>query len=242
MSEEKEQRKVEEVNSDHTTVESGDVIDERKLLRKLDLHLLPGLTLLFLLSFLDRSNGNNPFSPVPTPASRSSSSSRKCSHRGSGHGSAHEYVSPAVHSQHGPYHHLNQAGDQYLTTLTMYFIGYVLLEVPSNIVLKRTNPRFWLPTLTLVWGIVCTLMGVTQNFSGFLAARFFLGIAECGFVPGVTYYLSMWYKRNEQQYRIALFFAAPTLAGAFGGIFVSQICPSSSIYHSWAFRRLALPK
>lgn len=64
-------------------------------------------------------------------------------------------------------------------------------------------------------------MGVTQNFPGFLAARFFLGVTESGFAPGVLYYLSMWYKRSEQHYRVALFFAAPTLAGAFGGIFVS---------------------
>lgn len=110
----------------------------------------------------------------------------------------------------------------------MYFIGYVLLEVPCNIVLKLTTPRFWLPTLTLTWGIVCTLMGITHNFSGFLAARFFLGIAECGFVPGVAYYLSMWYRRNDQQYRMSLFFAAPTLAGAFGGIFVSRLSPPST--------------
>lgn len=83
------------------------------------------------------------------------------------------------------------------------------------------GPRLWLPTLALVWGIVCTLMGLTQNFPGLLAVRFFLGIAESGFFPGVAFYLSMWYKRNEQHYRIAMFIAAPTVSGAFGGIFVS---------------------
>lgn len=63
-------------------------------------------------------------------------------------------------------------GNQYLTGLTLYFIGYVLFELPCNIVLKRTTPKFWLPTLTIVWGIVATLLGVTQNMSGFFAARF----------------------------------------------------------------------
>jgi len=63
MSEEKERTKIEETNSVHATEEIGDGIDEKKLLRKLDLHLLPMLTLLFLLSFLDRSNGN-PSSPL----------------------------------------------------------------------------------------------------------------------------------------------------------------------------------
>jgi MFS family permease len=62
-------------------------------------------------------------------------------------------------------------------------------------------------------------MGVTQNLGGFFTVRFFLGVAESGLFPGVTYYLSMWYKRSERQYRIALFFSAASLAGAFGGIF-----------------------
>lgn len=120
---------------------------------------------------------------------------------------------------------MNQAGNEYLTTLTIYFVGYILFEIPCNIILKLTTPRFWLPTLTLVWGIVSTLMGVTQNFPGFLAVRFFLGVAESGFFPGVVFYMSMWYRRNEQHYRIALFFSAATLAGAFGGIFVSGFRP-----------------
>lgn len=79
MSEEKERTVVEEKNCDHATEESGDEIDEKKLMRKIDLHLLPPLTLLFLLSFLDRSNGN-PLSFIPLLASRSSSFSWKCSH------------------------------------------------------------------------------------------------------------------------------------------------------------------
>ena len=69
-----------------------------------------------------------------------------------------------------------------------------------------------------MWGMVATLLGVTQNMSGFFAARFFLGVAEAGLFPGVVFYLSMWYRREEQQYRISLFFSAAALAGAFGGI------------------------
>lgn len=61
-------------------------------------------------------------------------------------------------------------------------------------------------------------MGVTQNLAGFFVARFFLGVTESGLFPGVVFYLSMWYKRNEQHYRLALSFSAASLAGAFGGI------------------------
>ena len=215
MSGVKERTVVEEKNCDHTTEESGGEIDEKKLLRKIDLHLLPPLSLLFLLSFLDRNNGNS-LSLFLT--SSSFSFSRKRSHRRSGHRSTHEYVSSHRPGQNVPYRRSKQAGDQFLTTLTVYFIGYVLFEIPCNIALKLTTPRFWLPTLTLTWGIICTLMGVTRNFPGFLAVRFFLGVVESGFFPGAIFYLSMWYKRSELYYRIALFFSAPSAAGAFGGI------------------------
>jgi len=113
---------------------------------------------------------------------------------------------------------VGMTGDQYLTGLTLYFIGYVLFEVPANTVLKLGTPKIWLPTVSLVWGVVATLLGVVQNYPGYLSSRFFLGVAESGLFPGVVYYLSMWYKRNEQHYRVALFFSAASLAGAFGGV------------------------
>ena len=123
-----------------------------------------------------------------------------------------------------------QAGNQYITTLTIYFVGYALFDIPCNIVLKLTTPRLWLPTITLTWGIVCTFMGLTQSFFGLLVARFFLGAAECGFFPGAVFYLSVWYKQNEQHYRIALLVSAATLSGAFGGLFVSYPPTASSTY------------
>lgn len=70
----------------------------------------------------------------------------------------------------------------------------------------------------LSWGIVATLMGICTNFTGFVLARFFLGVTESGLFPGVVFYLSMWYKRTETTVRIALFFSAASLAGAFGGV------------------------
>lgn len=129
--------------------------EEKALVRKLDLRLLPPMTLLYLLSFLDRSNvANARIEGLATD--------------------------------------LRMSGDQYLTGLTLYFIGYVLFEIPCNIVLKKTSPKAWLPTLTLVWGVVATLTGVTQNLGGFYAARFFLGAAESGLFPGIVFFLSMW--------------------------------------------------
>lgn len=67
-------------------------------------------------------------------------------------------------------------------------------------------------------------MGVTQNKAGFYAARFVLGMTESGLCPGVLFYLSMWYKREEQRYQICLCFSAASSAGALGGVlaWVSQ--------------------
>ena len=130
------------------------------------------------------------------------------------------------HTQRVSYQRSKQAGEQFLIAITIYIVGFVLFEVPCNILLKLTTPRFWLPTLALAWGVITTLTGVTQNFPGFVSARCFLGIVEGGLIPGCIFYMSMWYKRNEQNYRIALLLSTATLAGAFGGIFVSDPCRS----------------
>lgn len=193
MAEEKEQPKLEDTASDHTTTkEIGDAIDEKRLLRKLDWHLIPGPTLLLLLSFMDRSNVGNA-------------------------------------RIEGLVADLHMTGEQFLTALTIYIVGFVLFEVPCNIMLKLTTPRFWLPTLAFIWGTITTLTGVTQNFSGFISTRFFLGLVESGFIPGCIFYMSMWYKRNEQNYRIALLLSTATLAGAFGGIFAFGIAKMRGI-------------
>jgi MFS family permease len=78
-------------------------------------------------------------------------------------------------------------------------------------------------------------MGVTQNLTGFFIVRFFLGVAESGLFPGVCFYFSMWYKRRERQYRIALFFSAASLAGAFGGILAYGIAKMDGVggYKGW---------
>ena len=108
-------------------------------------------------------------------------------------------------------------------------------QIPCNIILKRTTPKFWLPTLTLAWGVVATLMGVTQSMAGFFVVRFFLGVAESGLFPGVVFYFSMWYKRSERQYRISLFFSCASLAGAFGGILAWGIAHMRNVggYAGW---------
>ncbi|KAM0747407.1 MFS general substrate transporter [Meredithblackwellia eburnea MCA 4105] len=131
--------------------------------------------------------------------------------------------------------HMNPKGNKYNIALTMYFVSYCLFEVPSNIMLKKLRPSIWLASITVLWGVVMTLMGVAQNFGGLVAARVALGIAEAGLFPGVTLYLTFWYPRHMCQTRIAIFFGAATLAGAFSGLLAYGISFMNGVggYSAW---------
>lgn len=72
-------------------------------------------------------------------------------------------------------------------------------------------------------GTVMALMGIVQNFRGLLTARIFLGVAEAGLFPGISYYITLWYVREECQFRQALFSSAAGMAGAFSGLLAFAI-------------------
>ncbi|KAK3380355.1 major facilitator superfamily domain-containing protein [Lasiosphaeria ovina] len=114
-------------------------------------------------------------------------------------------------------------GVKYNTALTIFFVPYIVLEIPSNMLLKRFSPRIWLSVCCLGFGLVSVCQGLVQNYAGLLVTRFFLGVFECGMFPGCFYMLSMWYKRSEAQKRYSLFFGSTSLAGAFGGLLASAI-------------------
>lgn len=75
---------------------------------------------------------------------------------------------------------LKMNGIQYNTAVTLFFVPYTILEVPSNIVLKMMRPSHWMAILMFSWGLVMTLMGLTSSYGGLLAGRFFLGVTEVG--------------------------------------------------------------
>ncbi|KAK7056771.1 hypothetical protein VNI00_002488 [Paramarasmius palmivorus] len=164
---------------------ADDATQDRKLLRKVDLRLLPILTLLYLLSFLDRTNIGNA-----------------------------RIIGLADD--------LNLSPPAYNTSLALYFVAYVIFEVPANI-MQRFNPQVWLPTLTLLWGIVSVCQGLVTNQAGLLGIRFLLGVTEAGLFPGVIYVFSVYYRRRERSARVAIFFGGAALAGAFGGILAFAI-------------------
>jgi MFS family permease len=113
---------------------------------------------------------------------------------------------------------LHMKGLQYNTAVTLFFVPYTLLEIPSNIVLKMMRPSVWIAILMFFWGLVMTLMCLISNYRGLLAARWFLGVAESGFFPASTFLLTLWYRRYEVQRRMAVFYVAASLSGAFSGL------------------------
>jgi sugar phosphate permease len=75
---------------------------------------------------------------------------------------------------------LHLTDNQYALCLSVFFITYAAIEVPSNILLKRLKPHVWIPGIMIAWGLVMTLMGLVKGFGGLLTARLFLGLAEGG--------------------------------------------------------------
>lgn len=130
---------------------------------------------------------------------------------------------------------LKLVGNQYNAALTVFFVPYIIFEIPSNIILRRMKPHFWLPLCMFFFGLVMTLQGLVHSYSGLIATRFFLGLTEAGIFPGCFYLISMWYKRTEAQKRFALFFTSTQLAGAFGGLLATAIGKMNNIrgYHAW---------
>ncbi len=99
----------------------------------------------------------------------------------------------------------------------MFFIGYFLFEVPSNLLLHRVGARVWIARIMITWGLVSASFMFIRTPASFYILRFILGIAEAGFFPGIILYLTYWYPSERRARMVALFMAAPPLAGVFGG-------------------------
>jgi len=110
----------------------------------------------------------------------------------------------------------------------MFFIGYFLFEVPSNLLLHRVGARLWIGRIMITWGLVSASFLFIKTPASFYALRFILGIAEAGFFPGIILYLTYWYPADRRARMVALFMAAPPLAGIVGGPLSGWIMESFS--------------
>ncbi|KAJ8589302.1 MFS general substrate transporter [Rhizopogon salebrosus TDB-379] len=116
---------------------------------------------------------------------------------------------------------LHLEGQQFNTILSTLYIGYTLMQVPSNIFLDKTGkPSVYLPTSMVIWGLLTVLMG---HFMGAVCTRFFLGFFEAAFFPGTLLLLSKWYTREELGQRTAVLGCANMISNTFGSLLASAI-------------------
>ncbi|MBP0637971.1 MFS transporter [Cupriavidus sp. AcVe19-6a] len=99
----------------------------------------------------------------------------------------------------------------------IFFLGYVLAEVPSNLILHRLGARKWIARILVTWGLLSAAMLFVNSPTTFYVLRFLLGVAEAGFFPGIIYYLMHWYPSSRRGAILAIFYLAAPLSGVFGG-------------------------
>src|SRR5580692_8184120 len=98
----------------------------------------------------------------------------------------------------------------------IFFCGYFLFEVPSNLVLHKVGARAWIARILLTWGAVATLTGFVRSANQLYSARFLLGLAEAGYFPGIVLYLGYWFRQREKAQAIALILMGIPLASVLG--------------------------
>ena len=99
----------------------------------------------------------------------------------------------------------------------IFFAGYFLFEVPSNLLLERVGPKIWIARIMITWGILSSLMMFVSGETSFYVLRFLLGVAEAGFFPGIILYLTYWFPQDRRGRIIALFMTAVAISGVVGG-------------------------
>ncbi|KAJ4304745.1 hypothetical protein N0V90_000272 [Kalmusia sp. IMI 367209] len=163
--------------------------EEKKLVRKVDLFLMPTIWVLYCFSYMDRTNiGNARVAGMASDIGLNST--------------------------------------QYFLAIVVFQVGYVIAEIPSNMILSRTRPSRYVPFLMLLWGSVAALMSLVKTPAQLLGMRFLLGVMEAGFSPAILFIISTWYRRKEQSKRFMTFLSAGILSGAFGGIIAGAIVDS----------------
>ncbi|EFQ34547.1 major facilitator superfamily transporter [Colletotrichum graminicola M1.001] len=130
---------------------------------------------------------------------------------------------------------LGMKGLDYNATLSIFYISYILFEIPLNILCKLMGPGWFLPLTTLLFGICSIGTAFVHTVPQLMGVRFLLGIFEAAMLPGIAYYLSRWYRRAELAFRLSLYIVMAPLAGVFGGLLASAILRIDHFgsLHSW---------
>ncbi|KAF9232794.1 major facilitator superfamily domain-containing protein [Melanogaster broomeanus] len=119
---------------------------------------------------------------------------------------------------------LHMSGTQFNMLVSTFYVGYVLMQVPSNIFLSSVQrPSLYLSVCVFLMGVCSIATGISQTFAGALTSRFFLGFCEAAWYPGATFILTKWYKRSELAWRIAFIMSGSTISYAFGALIASVV-------------------
>lgn len=191
-----------------------DPAEERRLVNKIDLYIIPTVALLYLFCFIDRANIGKRLSRITCVPSALSLSSSFANHRVSSSGNA---------RLAGFEQDLGLTGYQYNQVLSVFYISYIVFEIPGNMACKWIGPGWFLPASTLGFGILTVAFAFVHDIHTACGVRFLLGIFEAPMLPGIAYYMSRWYRRSELSFRLALYIVMAPLAGAFGGLLASGI-------------------
>ncbi|KAG1845720.1 MFS general substrate transporter [Suillus subalutaceus] len=122
---------------------------------------------------------------------------------------------------------LGMTGNQFNTLISILYVGYLLTQAPSNMILHHMKrPSLYLSSCMAIWGVLTVSTGAVQTYHAALILRFFIGFVEAAFFPGAVFLLSRWYKRNELGLRTALLTCGASISNAFGALFASGILGS----------------
>jgi len=116
---------------------------------------------------------------------------------------------------------------------SVFFLSYILCQVPATILAKLLPPRLWLGGAAIGWGICSTLMSTATNQAGLMAARIGLGVFEAAFGPGIPLYFSLFYTKHELGLRLAYWFGFAAVAGAFGGLIAFGVQHAHAAIENW---------
>jgi MFS transporter, ACS family, tartrate transporter len=117
----------------------------------------------------------------------------------------------------------------------IFFVSYALCEVPSNLLMARVGARLWIGRIMVTWGLISIATLYVQGVWSFYVLRFLLGAAEAGFVPGILYYLSLWFPRTERASAVSWFMLGIPLSTVFGGPIAGLLLQLDGLHglHGW---------
>ncbi len=124
----------------------------------------------------------------------------------------------------------------------IFFVGYILLEVPSAVIAQKLGARRWISRIAISWGVVASLTAFVPNFEWLVAARFLLGVAEAGFAPTVLLYLTIWYSNRERPKAFSIYLLGIPLSSVVAGplaTWLTQVGDGVFGLEGWRFMTLA---